>query len=128
MNDMNTRFILLRKALNLTQREMGDAIGISNSGISNIEKGLRNVTEKHIRLLSVAFSINETWLRTGEGEMFVQAAPAPLDALAKELRITHDEKELLDVFLSFSPDERAQAIAFARQFAARLAKSSDLSS
>lgn len=121
MNEINTRFILLRKALKLTQKEMGDAIGISNSGISNIEKGLRNVTEKHIRLLSVAFSINETWLRTGEGEMFVRSSPAPFDALVKELGVTSNEKQLLKVFLSFSPDERAQAISFAQQFAARLA-------
>lgn len=69
MNDINLRFKELRKSLGKSQKEIGDAIGLSNSGISNIENGQRNVTDKHIKLLVSEFSINGHWLRTGEGEM-----------------------------------------------------------
>src|SRR5699024_3126734 len=49
-------------------------MGLSRSGIAVIEAGRRNVTEKHIRLLSiesiVGKYINEDWLRTGDGYPF----------------------------------------------------------
>ena len=73
-----------------------------------------------IQLLCMKFHINENWMRTGEGEMFSKDSPAPFEALAQKLGISPDEKELLEVFLSFPNEERIKAIAFARQFAARL--------
>ena len=39
MNDKKNRVKILRKNLKLTQKEFGDAIGVSNSNISNIENG-----------------------------------------------------------------------------------------
>ena len=35
----NERFRALRKALGLNMQQMGDVLGISHSGISNIESG-----------------------------------------------------------------------------------------
>ena len=69
--DINQRFKKLRKSSNKTQTEWAEMLGISRSGIGEIEAGRRNVTDKHIKLL-IAYEprINEKWLRTGEGEMF----------------------------------------------------------
>ena len=67
---INDRVKLLRESLDKSQEQFGTAIGISKSGVSNIESGIRNVTEKHIKLICVAFPVNESWLRTGEGDMF----------------------------------------------------------
>lgn len=71
IDPVNVRFRELRKALGLNTTQLGDAIGLSNSGISCIEAGQRKVSDKHIKLLKVAFPLmSEHWLRTGEGEMF----------------------------------------------------------
>ena len=73
IDPINVRFRELRKALGLNTTQIGDAIGLSNSGISSIETGQRKVFDKHVRLLKVAFPLmSEHWLLTGEGEMFVQ--------------------------------------------------------
>ena len=71
---MNERFKKLRKALGLTQGEFGKILGISTSGVSDIESGRRNVTEQHLIMLSNYKKkiINIEWLRTGDGEMFVK--------------------------------------------------------
>lgn len=71
---MNERFKELRKALGLTQSEFGKILGLSTSGISDIESGRRNVTEQHLIMLSNYKKkiINIEWLRTGDGEMFVK--------------------------------------------------------
>lgn len=122
MNEMNNRFIELRKSLNLTQKEMGDAIGISNSGVSNIEKGLRSVTEKHIRLLSVTFHINEEWLRTGEGEMMAASANTVFDEFAQHYALTREEQATARFLLNLSRDERAAVLQYVKRLAAELAK------
>ena len=71
---MNERFKELRKALGLTQSEFGKILGLSTSGVSEIEAGRRSVTEQHIIMLSnyKGKAINIEWLRTGNGEMFVE--------------------------------------------------------
>lgn len=73
-NTINSRFKMLREACNKSQEELGKAIGISKSGISDIENGRRRVTEQHIIMLRnwSEFSVNEEWLRTGQGEMFIE--------------------------------------------------------
>ena len=78
---MNRRIKSIRESLNLSQEEMGKAIGLTRSGISNIESGQRAVSERHVKLLHSAFNVNEHWLRTGEGEMF-NSTNTSLDTLA----------------------------------------------
>lgn len=72
--DINKRFRELRKMCKKSQEEWADIMGLSRSGITEIEAGRRNVTEKHIRLLSIESIdgkyINEDWLRTGDGDPF----------------------------------------------------------
>ncbi len=76
MEDINIRFRNIREYLGKSQEEMGEILGITKSGISNIETGKRSVTEKHIKLICIepigGKYVNEKYLRTGEGEMFMQ--------------------------------------------------------
>lgn len=67
---MNERMKELRKAMGKSQEEFGKILGITKSGVSDIESGRRNVTEQHIIMLRNE-NVNEDWLRTGNGEMFV---------------------------------------------------------
>lgn len=74
MNTSNERIRQLRKTLNLTQSEFGSILGITTSGVSDIESGRRNVTEQHLIMLFnwKEHKINTGWIRTGEGEMFIE--------------------------------------------------------
>ena len=62
----------LRKALNLTLEKFCEPLGVGKTAISNIENGNRNLTNQMIISICREYSVNETWLRTGEGEMFRQ--------------------------------------------------------
>ena len=57
----------IRKDLNLTQAEMGNELGCSQTAYAKYENGM--VTpDKPIRLLICQkFNVNEAWLETGEG-------------------------------------------------------------
>lgn len=72
---INERVKEVRQKLNLSQEEFGNRIGLSKSGISNIENGIRNVTPKHVKLIGMVFNINELWLMTGEPDCEEEYVP-----------------------------------------------------
>jgi transcriptional regulator with XRE-family HTH domain len=67
---MNDRIKELRKAMNLSQEKFGELLGITKSGVSDIESGRRKVTDQHVIMLANN-GVSEEWLRTGNGDMFV---------------------------------------------------------
>lgn len=68
---MNERIKELRKAIGLTQQEFSDKLKISRNSIAAYETGRSNMGDAVINLICREFNVDETWLRTGEGEMFV---------------------------------------------------------
>lgn len=87
----NERLRFVREELSLSQADFGEIIGLSRSGVSEIEAGRRNVTEKHIKMLTIqpvdGKYINEEWLRSGEG--------TPFKKLSKEEEIASYVEDLL---------------------------------
>lgn len=69
---MNHRIRELRKALNLTQKEFAEKIGLKQNAISYMEKDGSTITEQNIRTICSQFSVNELWLRLGTGSMFLE--------------------------------------------------------
>lgn len=67
---MNERIKKLRKALDLTQQAFADKIGSKRNTVATYEMGRTEPSAAVISLICREFSVNETWLRTGEGEMF----------------------------------------------------------
>lgn len=67
---MNKRIKELRKALNLTQNELGSRIGMTPNTITNYETGRRVPSNQVIFSICREFNVNEDWLRTGNGDMF----------------------------------------------------------
>lgn len=69
---MNERIRKLRKALDLTQREFAERIGVKQNTIATYEIGRSEPIDAVISLICREFGVSETWLRTGNGEMFIQ--------------------------------------------------------
>ena len=69
---MNERLKILRKYLHLTQQEFADNIGISRGNIAAYEVSKNAPSNAVLSLISKTFDVNENWLRTGEGEMFLE--------------------------------------------------------
>lgn len=67
---MKDRFKLLRKTLNLTQTGMGEKLGVSRDVITNIEQGRVEAKPIFITHLCELYGVSQTWLETGEGDMF----------------------------------------------------------
>ena len=67
---MQERLKALRLKLNLTQSAFASRIGTTQNVVANYEIGRRNPSSSALNNICKEFNVNETWLRTGEGEMF----------------------------------------------------------
>ena len=72
---MKARLKAVRKAVGLTQQEFADRLGIKRGAVANYEIGRNDPIDAVISLICREFGVNETWLRTGEGEMFAPVDP-----------------------------------------------------
>ncbi|CCY81582.1 putative uncharacterized protein [Clostridium sp. CAG:149] len=62
---------LRKELLKLTQQEFSEMLNISRSNMGNIETGKIALTDRVISDICEKYNVNETWLRTGEGEIFI---------------------------------------------------------
>ena len=69
---VNERIRQLRKELKLNQTEFGKRLGIKQTTVAGYETGGRAPIDAVVSLICREFNVNEEWLRTGNGEMFIQ--------------------------------------------------------
>lgn len=96
---MLERLKKLRKLLSLSQKEFAEKIGIKQSSYSSIEKGRRSLADRYIKSICMAYNVNEQWLRTGEGQIFLSSP---------------QERELVKIFKNLSPVFQDYLIKMAR--------------
>jgi transcriptional regulator with XRE-family HTH domain len=100
MESQQSRIKFLRKSLKLNQTEFAEKLGITYSTISKIETGSQ-LTDQNIRTICLTFGVSEQWLRTGEGDMFID-------------KTQQNIKELLDIFSRLSPASRKMILGLSR--------------
>lgn len=93
---MKDRIKELRKSLKLTQQAFADRLGIKQNTVALYEMGRSGVSDGIIKSICREFNVNESWLRTGEGEMF---APK-----TREETIAKFFGTLLDTDMKFKKD------------------------
>jgi len=105
----------LRKTLDLTQREFGERINLKSNSVALIEGG-RNTSDQTIASICREFNVNETWLRTGEGEMFIPAPTSELEALASRYpTMTHETYVLVEKLVNLPKASQDIIMGFMRE-------------
>ena len=102
---MQNRIKELRKALNLNQTEFGEKIGAKQATVAGWEVGRREPSPLVIGSICREFNVNENWLRTGQGEMFVE--------------ISEDE-QLADFFGKIQTSDESDSIKMLMKTVAKL--------
>lgn len=103
---INERVKLVRKALKMNQTDFATKIGITQTGVSWLEKPGNAVIDQNIHIICEKFRVNEAWLRTGDGEMFRQDDEYILNKLAETYQLTERGKRMIRAFLSLSNDQQ----------------------
>lgn len=98
----------IRKHEKITQQALADQLGLKQNTIATYEMGKITPSDRTIADICREFNVSENWLRTGEGEMFLDlgedeelvqvlaAIQVSDDDMVKDLLISYwhlDEKE-----------------------------------
>lgn len=106
---MKERLRMLRKKLNLTQKEFANSIGLkSSSAIGNIELGLIELSQRNIDAICKEHNVNEEWLKTGTGNMFNEISlEDEFDLLVGELYAENDnfKKSIIRAMLKLNDQD-----------------------
>ncbi len=115
---MNERLKKLRKALDLTQQEFADRIGVKRNTIATYEIGRNTPLDAVIASICREFNVSETWLRTGEGEMFLPSPNGVLDELVQKYGLSTRGKVIVEKFLDLNPDVQEAVAVYIEEVAA----------
>ena len=119
---VNQRLRQVRKHLKMQQSDFAKRLGLSQAGISWLEREGNGVSEQTIRLLHLDFHVSEEWLRTGEGPMFSAEDDSPLDKLCREYAVSDCERRILELYFSFEPKRRKMVCDFVEDFSQRFVR------
>lgn len=106
---LKERIKKLRKELGMTQAEFAQKIGTSQNVLANYEIGRRNPSNSVINNISKTFDVNEEWLRTGEGKMFIEVPDEDIYSKAAASIFKEDDAtaiEGLKLYYSLSPEAK----------------------
>lgn len=104
---MKDRLKEIRKRLNLTQAVFAEKIGSSQNVVANYEIGRRNPSASVINNICKTFGVNEEWLRTGEGEMFLKTPDTLIEQLKQKYSMDDFETSIVEEYLNLPADKRA---------------------
>lgn len=108
--NLNDRIKEVRKALNMSQKEVAKEMGVSQGTVSWSEQPGNNVPESTIKSLCTLFNVNVDYLLHGELPMFVQSDTFSLDNFIKEKGGTDLEKEIIKTYFELDPQIRKAII------------------
>ena len=69
---IGNRIKQIRNMEGKNQRDFAASIKVGQSTLAMFENGQREPREIHIEQICLKYGINDTWLRTGEGEMKIE--------------------------------------------------------
>lgn len=90
---MNNRIKELRKTLHLTQEKFASKIGLSRNFIAQIEIGTAQPSNRTILDICKAYNVNENWLRSGIGDMFINI-PKEDEYIKAAMELSNQKDEL----------------------------------
>lgn len=109
MKILNERLKELRKALSLTQQEFADRLNVSRNTVATYEVGKSKPSDAAVMLICREFNVNEQWLRTGGGDMFIeQTRDEEIEQFIGDLLRDEEDsfkKRLVSVLAALDEDE-----------------------
>ena len=72
MNHLNERINYLIKSLGMKKTAFAEKLNVSQAFVSQLCSGVKQPSERTIQDICTKFNVNEEWLRTGKGEIFIR--------------------------------------------------------
>lgn len=119
---MKDRIKKIRLDAGLNQSDFAKALSISRSAVCKMESGENNPSEQTLKLIQQGFSVNDEWLRTGEGNPYMPPIDERTGYISELLENKDDEfcEMVIQIVKTYSDlDEKSKVVL--RNFAKKLA-------
>lgn len=120
---MNERIKRIRKLSNLTQQEFADKIKVKRNTVATYEMGRSIPSDSAIALICREFSVNENWLRNGEGPMYKERDGSFTEMLS-DIDDSDDDfiKNIIKIYMELDEDSKAALKKVAKKMAEKYQK------
>lgn len=109
--DINDRIKSIRIDSGLSQTAFAERLGTTRGVITNLEFKKTTPNDAFLGLICREFGVSQSWLQTGEGEMFLpRSKNEELALMVANLMAETDDsfrKRFVSAFLAFPPDKLA---------------------
>lgn len=124
---INERIKYFRKdVLHINQKSFACDLGVTQSGVSYMEQSGSNVSDSSIKTICTIYGLNEEWLRTGAGPMYIEEPTFNLDDFLRNRGATDLELNIVKAYFELEPDVRKQLVEhFKKHLAASGAESAE---
>ena len=110
---IQNRFIAVREALGMTQKDFCKGIHLSQSYYAQIERGTRPINDRITALICSQYGVSKEYLLTGKGEMF------------SENLVDMQLQQLLEIFNELEPPFKEYIVNQIRQLVDAVKKQKD---
>ena len=94
---------------------------MKQTSVSTFERNGASVSDQIVKSICMGFSVNEAWLRTGEGEMLEQPETFSLDQYLKERGCTALEMEIVKAYFELDAATRQKIFEAFERIHSRIA-------
>ena len=98
----------IRAAKNMNQIDFAKLLGIGQSTLAMMEVNKRKISERHVKTICSICNVNETWLRTGKGNMFIKNDDSLFNSFAEKYNLTRTEQGIAKYCLQLTTKQRAE--------------------
>lgn len=114
---INDRIKEVRKSARLTQQTFAEKIGVKQQTVAMLESGRNQPSDQTVFVVCREFRVNETWLRTGEGEMFLPTPQDELDKLCEKYGLDDVARTLIEKFIALPDEDRKVVLEYVQSVA-----------
>ena len=130
--EIHERIRELRESKEMSRKAFGEVLGVSGDVINNIESNrLKRPEQKEplYKLICEKFNVNEKWLRTGEGNMFLPAINEEADYVSELLEDVENPlydliKAIMKTYLEADEKQKQVIKSFAKDLNTNIKKES----
>lgn len=104
--NISERIKQIRKESKLSQAAFGEKLGVSRDAINNAENSRVVPSELFIQHLCTVFSVNEEWLRNGNGDPYSENLDAEIDKIVSQYGLGASQADVIKSILRLPARQR----------------------
>lgn len=96
----------------LKKVEFARKLNIDQSYVTQLIKGRNNPSDRLVSDICEKFNVSELWLRSGDGEMFIETDDSILCQISNQYNLTNRQQTIISCFLKLNSSQRDAVVDY----------------